>query len=106
MRWPSEPRSRAEFASIAPRLERAHRERRDELAAESRARVRAAGRVLKAQRLVAHRELQLLRAGDRQGGRRARERYVRHRANLLEDARKELANAERRARDLGLELAE
>jgi hypothetical protein len=92
---------RALFAAVAPRLERAHRERRLELAAESLARRRARAQVLDLERLVAHRELQVIRAAGRRGTRRQRERYLQHRENLLRAAEAALARARARAARLG-----
>lgn len=95
---------RALFRRVAPRLEQAHRERQLELRAESRARVAAAQAVLKAERLVAHRELQLIRAGVRPGGRRKRTSYVDVRTSKLDAAHAELARAQRRAERLGVSV--
>jgi hypothetical protein len=89
-------RDRSLFALVAPRLERAHRERRIELVQERLARSRARVAELKAERLVAHRELQYVRAGavgDR--------RYLRRRADKLACARMELAEAQATSRRLG-----
>lgn len=74
------------FAHVAPFLERCHRERREELA-EARTHIASERKQeAKLERLVAHRELQLVRAGfvgDR--------RYLKHRQRKLDWARKELA---------------
>ena len=102
--------ARATFAALAPRLEQAHRERRAELQREQAARIRAAGAVLKAKRLVAHRELQLARGelkalagvGRSANHRRHRDRYVDLRSDKLAEARRALADAEAHARQLGL----
>ncbi len=86
------PRHRpTSFAEIAPRLARAHanvvRQRRE--ARELRGRLREA--VLKRERLVAHRELQLARAfATNHGG------YISTRRRKLDAARKELAAYTRR----------
>lgn len=103
-------RSKPRLEDIAPRLARAHRARRLELERERDARLRAAQRVLKAERLVAHRELQLARgelneyaaAGRSANQRRHRRNYTNHRAGKLEQARAELERARQRARALGL----
>lgn len=96
-------RARRRFAKVAPRLELAHRQALEERERESDARVRAAQAVLKARRLVAHRELQLLRAPATEGSRKKRARYERHRAGKLEEAHRELEAALERARRLGLD---
>lgn len=93
--------SRAEFARIAPRLERAHRERRLELAAALQARRDARETVMRLEALVAHRELQVIRAWSRRGSRRQRQRYMTHRENKLQTARTLLERAQARARRLG-----
>lgn len=95
-------RRRVEFRRVAPRLERAHHERQAELARESAARVTAAAQVLHKKALVAHRELQLIRAGARPGGRRKRDSYIAVRERKLDEARRELERAEARAARLGL----
>lgn len=87
---------RATFRAVAPRLELAHRQERERLAAASVERIAAANAVVKAQRLVAHRELQLLRAATRNA------RYYRRRAAKVEEARGELRAAYARARRAGL----
>lgn len=87
---------RALFALVAPRLERAHRERKAELVQERLARHRARDAEVKAERLVAHRELQMVRAGSTRN-----RKYLKHRARKLEQARSILANAQERSRRLG-----
>lgn len=78
---------RALFAAVAPRLERAHRERRLEVAALHRTRRRLVQAELHKESLLAHRELQLQRAfaAGKMG-------YVRHRKAKLEQAQRELAS--------------
>lgn len=89
------------FRRVAPRLERAHRERRAELLRERDQRIDAIHRVLKAERLVAHRELQAVRAGAVRASRRSRARYVEIRDVKLAAARRELEQARAHARRLG-----
>lgn len=86
------------LADIAPRLALARDQRRVELAAESRRRRRLLAELLEAERLVAHRELQLIRA--QAIGRRA---YIAQRAAKLESGRVELERTRRRARAAGLD---
>jgi hypothetical protein len=90
---------RALFRSVAPRLERAHRERRRELAELSVGRRRQRSRVLDLERLVAHRELQVVRSGARRSAARDG-RYMRDRRRKLDDARGQLARAEARLREM------
>jgi hypothetical protein len=74
------------LADIAPRLARAHRERRHELEAQAaEARFRAT-RLLQAERLLAHRELQLQRSHWTKSP-----RYIAERQRKLERARAEVA---------------
>jgi hypothetical protein len=87
---------RALFALVAPRLERAHRERKLELVQERLARHRARDAELKAERLVAHRELQMVRAGSSGSA-----RYIAVRARKLDQARRLLAQAQEKSRRLG-----
>lgn len=84
-----------DLATIAPRLALAYRQRRDELVAERIARHHARERLQRAEWLVAHRELQALRAGHT-GSRR----YIKRRTDKLERARRELAAAQRHAQAL------
>ncbi len=81
------------------RLERAHRERLAELEQERAARLRAAQAVLKARRLIAHRELQQIRAGAL-----GRRKYIARRTVKVDESYAELAAALERARALGLDL--
>lgn len=85
-----------DLATIAPRLALAHRQRADEIIAERVARHHAREQLESAERLVAHRELQLLRAGAT--GDRS---YVRRRDNKLTRARAHLAAARAVAEQLG-----
>jgi hypothetical protein len=85
------------FAAIAPRLERAHRQRIDELVREARHRRHVRDRVLRAERMVAHRELQLARATGVKGD----GSYYVHRRRKLEQGRKELARLRRLAKKIG-----
>lgn len=77
--------------AVAPRLARAF----DQHRALAPARHQARERLLKAERLVSHRELQLLRA-DTTGN----PRYAEHRARKLDLARAELARWRERATEL------
>lgn len=86
-----------ELERVAPRLARAHRQRRAELHALAAERRRLRRRLLELERLVAHRELQELRAGATRD-----RRYIARRAAKLASARRELAEAQARARELGL----
>lgn len=52
---------RALFAAVAPRLELAHRERRAEIVVLRARRASLTSKVLKKERLLAHRDLQTLR---------------------------------------------
>lgn len=76
-------------------LARAWRQRREELRVARVERGAARDRVAKAEWLVAHRELQLIRAGAVGSA-----KYVGHRSRKLDSARKELAKAQRRLRAL------
>lgn len=87
---------RATFRTVAPRLELAHRQERARQRAASAERVAAAAAVLKAQRLVEHRELQLLRATQKSV------RYERRRAAKINEARAELQAAYARAERAGI----
>lgn len=84
-----------DFATRCPRLALAHRQRAAELVAERAARRRAVRELQRAEALVAHRELQLLRAGA--GGNR---RYISLRTQKLVAARRRLAAAQRTVREL------
>lgn len=89
--------TRALFVAVAPRLERAHRQRLQEIAQIRVERLRTQDQILETQRLVAHRDLQLQRAnaiGDR--------RYISRRQHKLKRAQKDLARLERRAVRLGV----
>lgn len=88
--------SRVEFARVAPRLERAHREERAARAAARAERSRQRERVLRAERLVAHRELQLARAYAKRSV-----KYMRQRERKLHQAREELADVVARAESIG-----
>lgn len=89
--WECRKRS---LATVAPRLVAAFRAHR-ELAP---ARQAAAREVLHKERLVAHRDLQLARAGNlRKPGAR---RYLRERQRKLEQAHRELGAAKRRLEEL------
>lgn len=72
---------RALFAQVAPFLERCHRERKAELVSIGKALRQARVDELKLERLVAHRELQQLRAGNTRN-----RKYVAHRTRKLEQA--------------------
>lgn len=84
------------FAAVAPRLERAHRLERAARAEARRARHRAREAELAAERLVAHRDLQLVRAYSVGDG-----RYIRRRERKLEQARAQLRRARARSKRLG-----
>lgn len=82
---------RALFAAAAPRLERAHRERRAELRQLHSERRFVLGLIHKCEQRIAHRELQEVRAlatGDR--------RYMARRTNKLKQAEGEHARLLRR----------
>ena len=84
---------RALFRAIAPNLERAHRQRQVELAILSERRREARRRVLHKEQLVAHRELQLVRAGATR--RAVRDpKYMRQRQQKLQQAIRERETAE------------
>lgn len=85
-----------DLASIAPRLALAHRQRRNELLAERAERRRARAELLALERLVAHRELQLVRAGFRDDG-----RYIARRTHKLARARQDLARLQAHAERIG-----
>jgi hypothetical protein len=87
--------------TVAPRLALAHRGRRAELAAARKARLEAADAVLEWERMVAHRELQVVRSEARKASRRDA-RYMRWRYAKLAAGRRELDAARARARALGL----
>jgi hypothetical protein len=94
----SQGRARPTFrlADVAPRLARARDARATELIKEARERRRHTTRLMELERLVAHRELQFLRAGAT-GSRK----YVAGRARKLAAARRalerELASTQRAA---------
>lgn len=92
-------KGRALFRAIAPRLERAHRERIVEMARERDHRLLALERLQHKEWLVAHRDLQYHRACTRRSAAYQRERYQK-----LEEARRELAAAESHAEQLGLRV--
>jgi hypothetical protein len=74
------------LAQVAPRLAKAHRERQREIEVEARKERHRQTMLLKAERLEAHRDLQLIRAyatGDR--------RYIERRERKLDQARREVA---------------
>lgn len=73
------------LATIAPRLAKAQRERMREIEAEHAQEQHRQAMLLRAQRLVAHRELQLVRAGWTHSP-----RYIAERQRKLEAARTEL----------------
>lgn len=84
-----------DLATVAPRLAAAHRAERRRLGELAAARRRERELVLRLARLVAHRDLQLVRAGTTRDG-----RYIDRRAKKLEHARSALRAAERRLADL------
>lgn len=88
--------------AIAPRLAVAHAQRRTELEAARQERRRVRNLLMHKERLVAHRELQLVRAMARPGKRRHRASYIAVRQKKLVQARKELAQVQRRADRLGV----
>lgn len=81
----SKGRSVTTLAVIAPRLAKAHRERTREIEAERAQEQHRRTMLLRAQRLVAHRELQLVRAGWTHSP-----RYIAERERKLEAARAEM----------------
>lgn len=92
--------SRDLFRQVAPRLELAHRQRREAIAERRRIRSTIDDAVLELERLVAHRELQAMRAARRCAlPDRARRDYVLERERKLTAARRRLdeLKAERRA---------
>lgn len=84
-----------DLATVAPRLAAAHRAERQRLEALARARRRERNLVLKLARLVAHRDLQLVRAGVTRDA-----RYIERRTTKLQRARAALAAAEKRLAEL------
>jgi hypothetical protein len=84
-----------DFAARCPRLSKAHRERQAELYAERAERRRVRNELLKLERLVAHRELQELRATQRN------RRYYAHRARKLDQARRDLERVRAHAQAIG-----
>jgi hypothetical protein len=80
---------RALFRAVAPRLELAHRQRIRELEILSLRRRRARSKVLELEGLVAHREMQLIRAEATTRARRD-SRYMEHRNKKLQMARARL----------------
>lgn len=85
-----------DLAAQCPRLARAHRERRAELVAEREARFRARRMHQDALRILAHRELQLIRACATGDG-----RYIVRRQAKLAQAMSRLELAERWMRKVG-----
>lgn len=89
------PEGRDLFRAVAPRLELAHRQRREEIAQRRRQLARLADRVLEYERLVAHRELQEIRAAERVSlSDKARRQYSKQRFKKLNRAREQLAAAQ------------
>ncbi len=70
---------------VAPRLAKARDERREELRVAAVRRRRVADLILKAERLVAHRDLQLVRAYDTRSS-----RYIAERQRKLKAAQSQL----------------
>lgn len=91
--------SRAGFAAIAPRLERAHRERLVEMDQERRERSVVLWVLQDVEALVAHRELQYQRACATQSAERQRRRY-----RKLQEAYDRLERIQQRARLLGVRV--
>lgn len=81
---------RSLFRRVAPRLELAHRQRREEIADLHRRRSHVLSLILEQERLIAHRELQVLRAGARLKRVDRKQRYVDYRQVKLDRARAEL----------------
>ena len=79
-----------------PRLARAHAAQRQVLEARARREARKVEQVHELERVVAHRELQLLRAGSTGDG-----RYVKRRSDKLATARAALAHVRRDLRLVG-----
>lgn len=88
--------ARFRLETRCPRLALARHQRVAEIIAERQAYRDAQDRHLETQRLVAHRDLQLVRAWST-GSRR----YIRRRERLLEEARREHARAEQRLVEVG-----
>lgn len=86
------PRTIGSLSEIAPRLARARDQRVARLRYEAAERARYRRLSLKAERLIAHRELQLVRAYATGDG-----RYIAARQRKLAAARRELAAVEERA---------
>lgn len=74
------------LADFAPRLARAHAQRREELRRGAAAERHRVTMLDKAERLVIHRELQLIRAG-----RTGDARYIKRRQDKLDAARAQVA---------------
>lgn len=86
-----------DLASIAPRLALAQRQRRLELLTERAERRHMLRLLRRAEWCVAHRELQLARAGSTRSA-----RYIERRTRLLDQARSELARLRVRAAEIGV----
>ena len=87
---------RFDLAAVAPRLARAHRAQRAHLALELKRRRHARNTVMALEALVAHRDLQLLRAmakGDA--------RYIARRHHKLAQSQEQLRRARAKAHRLG-----
>lgn len=84
------------LAELAPRLHRAHQAEAQRLYAACRERHCVRGALLSAERLVAHRELQLARAYSTRSP-----KYMAVREHKLADARRKLARLQARAERLG-----
>jgi hypothetical protein len=91
------PTGRTVFRQVAPRLERAHREERDRLILLDKARAKFLHEIHDLERLVAHRELQELRAGI---AKRRRAKYVHERSRKLREAQDALQRARKRQQTL------
>ncbi len=75
-------KSMTTFERVAPRLALAHKQRKEEIRLADRARYKSESRRVELERLVAHRELQLVRAYSRNSA-----RYVNERQRKLNEAR-------------------
>lgn len=93
---PRHPQPAFDLATRCPRLAKAHRDRHAEMWQQRRARRQARARLLHTEWLVAHRELELCRA-QASGSRRR----IDDRARKLGQAMRELAQAQRRAHEVG-----
>lgn len=85
-----------DLAAVCPRLALAHRQRRHELHAERAERHKVRELLRHAEWCVAHRELQLVRAGFTRNG-----RYIASRTRKLGQARRDLARLESYADRIG-----